>query len=197
MSIAKEKKELRKRIQQIFQTTDPSILQAKSERLYTHLFSWSYWQQAKVVATTISTAFEINSTPIIEKGWEEGKWIAVPKAEPKQHHLHFYKIRSFRETKQQFADIYEPDPSLCSPVPPERLELMIVPGLAFDQQLFRLGFGGGFYDRFLQGKHIFLCGLALDFQLVDHLPTEPHDIPLDALITEEGIRYRENDTRHV
>lgn len=187
---AKAKKNMRKKIKQTFETIDSAKLQEKSERIYRTLFAWSFWQQAQVVATTISTHHEINTIPIIEKGWEEGKVIAVPKAEPKKHLLHFYEIRSFSDIKQQFRNIYEPIPSLCRSITADEFDLMIVPGLAFDRQLFRLGFGGGFYDRYLQGKNIFFCSLALDFQLVEQLPTESHDIPLDALITEKGIYYR-------
>jgi len=77
---------------------------------------------------------------------------------------------------------------------PEELELILVPGVLFDEEGFRIGFGGGYYDRFLRGLSVPKVGVAFSFQVVRSLPREPWDVPVDILIT-ENITRRLRDGR--
>ena len=85
-------------------------------------------------------------------------------------------------------NILEPSGDI-NPADPAQLDLVLVPGVAFDRDLYRIGFGGGFYDRFLPrlGAHSLKIGIAYQFQLVSKVPRDTHDIPLDGVCTEQGL----------
>ncbi|WP_091587195.1 5-formyltetrahydrofolate cyclo-ligase [Alteribacillus bidgolensis] len=182
-----QKRDFRLHIRNQFEELPVHLINTKSNNVYDHLFRWNMWQEASRVAITMAANNEVETRPIIEKGWEQGKIMAVPKVNPKRRTLDFYEINSFNETREDFAGILEPDPSLTRLIIKTSFDLIIVPGLAFDKQKFRIGFGGGYYDRFLEGLNVTTCSLVLDFQLFDYVPSEGHDIPLTALITETGI----------
>lgn len=85
------------------------------------------------------------------------------------------------------------EPSLGSmPVDLTRIDVVLIPGVAFDRDFYRLGFGGGYYDRFLPclSPHTCLVGIGYGFQVVDELPRHPHDRRLDGLCTEHGLMFR-------
>ena len=86
--------------------------------------------------------------------------------------------------------LWEPIPARCREVQPDEIQLIIVPGMAFDRQCRRLGKGGGYYDRLLAASGAFCAGFALDTQLVAHVPTGEQDIPMDAVVFSGGIWIR-------
>jgi 5-formyltetrahydrofolate cyclo-ligase len=96
-----------------------------------------------------------------------------------------------REWNQRRYGIWTP---VGPPFAPNRVRFALIPGLAFTRDGQRLGRGKGYYDRFLTklAPDCFKCGIGYDFQLVDDLPTEPHDVPLDAVVTPSGV-YRRTD----
>ena len=80
----------------------------------------------------------------------------------------------------------EPDPAICDPVDPESLDLVLIPGCGFDLQRYRIGYGGGFYDRFLLTcPQALTVGLTFEAQVVNQLPTQPWDQPVDLVLTEQ------------
>ncbi|RSL34521.1 5-formyltetrahydrofolate cyclo-ligase [Salibacterium salarium] len=183
----KEKKDIRLHIKRQLQQLQRTQWIEKTERVHAQLFLSSIWQHATTIGITMSMPNEMNTRPIIEKGWEQGKHIAVPKVNPSSHTLHFYSLTEFAQTKVKYAGISEPDPSLTTMIPKEKFDLIIVPGIAFDKDKYRIGYGGGYYDRFLQNIGASTCALLFDFQLYERLPREKHDIPLQRLITESFI----------
>lgn len=101
-----------------------------------------------------------------------------------------YRIKNLdSDIKIGSYGIREPRKSTCSPVDIKEIDIVIVPGVAFDKNGFRLGYGGGFYDRFLKNlsPYAITIGLAFDIQLFDEIPKEEHDIQLDYIITEKRI----------
>lgn len=141
------------------------------------------WHEATTIGITIATGREVETISIIEAGWKEGKEIVVPKCSPKEKKLNFYQIVSFQEVEESFYSLKEPITTLTPFVEKEQIDLLIVPGLIFDKQGFRIGFGGGYYDRYLDGYHKNTVALAFDFQLVDEIPNEAFDIPVKKIIT--------------
>ena len=95
--------------------------------------------------------------------------------------------KSFDDLISGMYGIQEPSPEKRIKMNPEIIDLVIVPGIAFDRQGGRLGHGKGYYDRFLQFTRAFRLGLAFDCQLLKTVPTESHDVPMNAILSESGI----------
>jgi 5-formyltetrahydrofolate cyclo-ligase len=115
----------------------------------------------------------------------EGKRTAVPKVVKGSREMHFYQIDSADCLREGAMHILEPDPERCRCVDSEEDALMILPGLAFDSSGGRIGYGGGYYDRYLQ-KHPRhpLAAAAFHFQLFDIVPVEETDFPVPRLVTD-------------
>lgn len=152
------------------------------------------WKEAKTIGVTMSTRDEIDTASLIHQAWEDNKQIAVPKADPKDKTMEFRVIRSFEEVLEAFAGIREPILERTSPVEPDEIDLLIVPGLVFNEKGYRIGFGGGFYDRFLADYHGKTVSLAFDFQVMKEIPTESFDLPVQIIVTNERV-IRTDETR--
>ncbi|KAA0560709.1 5-formyltetrahydrofolate cyclo-ligase [Rossellomorea aquimaris] len=180
------KKELRNLQLQSLKLIDYTAFQQKCFRIEQLLFESPEWMQSNTVAVTISKSPEVNTWNIIKRGWEEGKTVVVPKCLPKNHELVFFELQDFQQLEQSYFDLYEPDPDKSTVVHINAIELMIVPGLAFTEKGYRLGFGGGYYDRLLSTFSGLTMSLAFVEQMVDTLPIESFDIPVGTILTEKG-----------
>lgn len=162
----------------------------KIERLLiSHVTQSKLFQNASVIGTTISQPFEWNTKPIIEKAWEENKTVVVPKTYPLTRQLQFFKIDKDSEFERGYGNIYEPIEDNSKRFDKNDIDLLIVPGIVFDTYGYRIGFGGGFYDRFLIDYKRDKVAIASKYQIIDKIPSESYDIPVDYLVTEEGF-YR-------
>ena len=126
---------------------------------------------------------EVETKGIIEEAWRNGKKVAVPKIT--DNRMDFYEITSFEQLQKGYYGILEPQG--CEMANAEDA-LMIVPGVAFDKKRHRVGYGGGFYDRYLEQhrKHVTVA-VAFEFQIVDEAPCDVFDIIPQKLITEANI----------
>lgn len=147
------------------------------------------WQEATTIGITISTNFEVDTVTIIEKGWSQNKKIVVPKCFPKQKQLQFLKINSFKDVENSFFNLREPIVANTVQVEKSDIDLLIVPGLVFDNQGYRIGFGGGYFDRFLADFNQQTVSLAYHFQMVDEIPKEDYDLPVGKIINNTNIRF--------
>lgn len=164
------KKELRQQQKVALMTEPASKREFEEKKLYELLFKKTEWQTAQTIATTLSTDFELNTMPIIAEAWEEKKRVAVPKII--NHQMIFVEIDS--KTRYQVGKLNIKEPINNSSHPIQDIDLVIVPGLAFTKKGQRLGFGAGYYDKFLQQYSGKTVSLALTTQLVDDLPIEVH-----------------------
>lgn len=139
--------------------------------------------KAESVCTYVSKGNEVDTRYIIESLWRLGKRVYVPKVYGKD--MHFHRISSFDELVCGSYGIMEPEGDAYE----DALGgIIIVPGVAFDKKLNRIGFGGGYYDRYLAGHDgFFKVALAYDFQVVDEIQAEPTDIKPDVIVTESRI----------
>jgi 5-formyltetrahydrofolate cyclo-ligase len=149
------------------------------------LFEMDVWKSAGTIGITISIYPEIDTKKIIERAWQEGKKVAVPKCIPDTKSMVFKEISSFSQLETVYFGLQEPVESTRA-VQPSDINLLIVPGLAFTKTGNRLGVGGGYYDRFLIGYKGLSISLAFQFQVRGQLPAETHDIPVKMLITPSG-----------
>lgn len=128
---------------------------------------------------------EVRTDGIIAYAWMMKKRVFVPRV--KEHTMDFYEIHDLKECEPGYMGI--PEPPLCAApysFKEGRDALMILPGLAFDKKGGRLGYGGGFYDRFLE-SHPFLTkmGIGFEFQCIEEVPVNTQDINMDVIVTEE------------
>lgn len=155
--------------------------------LYQHLYKSNGWKESNCIGITISRGFEWDTKPIIEEAWNQGKEIAVPKCSPKEKKLEFYRFKDYNELETVYYNLLEPKPIETNRVSMKQIDLLLVPGIVFNKQGYRIGFGGGYYDRLLTTYNGLTVSLLSRMQLLEELPLEPHDIPVKQLITESGI----------
>ncbi|HLR08025.1 MAG TPA: 5-formyltetrahydrofolate cyclo-ligase [Bacillota bacterium] len=152
-----------------------------------HLFHTRIWERAKTIGITIAKEIEWDTAPIIEKGWQDRKTIAVPKCVPEKRRLDFYRLRTYDQLEISYYNLLEPKPDRSKYIEKDSIDLLIVPGVLFDKRGYRIGFGGGYYDRFLIDFPNQTVSLTSSKLLVDTLPAESFDIPVDHIITENGL----------
>lgn len=148
------------------------------------------WKDAEVVALFVSLPEEISTQNLLESALREGKKLYLPRINSLEKGLmDFCSCSSLRELERGKFGLLEPQGQANAIFQPD---LLIVPGLAFDRSGARLGYGGGYYDRYL-GKRPQLrercLGLAHTFQILDHLYSEKHDCKMAFLCTEEGLTW--------
>lgn len=159
----------------------------KSRAAAEYLLASDWYRRASAVFLYLSYQSEADTGRILEQAWRQGKPVAAPRVEGEK--LVFYRICSEEDTKEGYRGIREPV-SGCSPLIPGREDLILVPGAAFDLRGYRMGYGGGFYDRFLAKTRsgCVRIGFAFEEQVWSKIPTEAHDCRLDGIVTEDGIR---------
>ena len=146
------------------------------------LFHSDYWQNAKTVAVTLSLPWEVDTQAIITRAWYDNKSVVVPKI--LNHNMHFVPLTM--DTKLKKGQLAISEPEQADAVAINTIDLVIVPGLAFDQRGARLGQGAGYYDRFLSQYTGHTIAIATSELFVDHVPTEPHDQFVQYVITKEN-----------
>jgi 5-formyltetrahydrofolate cyclo-ligase len=159
----------------------PDVRAEKSARICRAITALPQWRDAQTVALFAPQPRE----PDIDQLWSHarGKVVAYPRME--WENLALYAVDTLYDLQPARWDIREPLPA--NPVSPASVHLVLVPGVAFTRTGARCGRGGGFYDRLLAllPATAYRIGICYSFQLVDELPIEPHDLPVDLVITEE------------
>ncbi|WP_339060974.1 5-formyltetrahydrofolate cyclo-ligase [Tepidibacillus marianensis] len=159
-----------------------------SEVIIERLLHHPIYQKSNIVMAYLAFRHEVDLTPLIEQAWIEGKQILIPKTDRKSKQMEPYRMESWDEVKEGNYGILEPVQCDKSPFSLHQIELVLVPGLAFDEEGYRLGYGGGFYDRFFDRfTNLPHCiGIAYDFQYITYIPRDKHDYPMKEICTEKG-----------
>lgn len=181
-----DKLQLREEIRRQIKGLDLPYISESSRAITALLISLPEFSSADRVLTYLSVNHEVDTRALIAHCLSIGKPVAIPRTEPGRK-MSFAQITSLSENMELSPyGIPEPIKSLPS-VFPQSGDIIIVPGLCFDNQGFRLGHGGGYYDRFLSQCPAATVGLCRCRLLQQTLPLEPHDIPVNILITEKKI----------
>ena len=157
------------------------------QRMLKFLLCWEVFIQAKTIHIFISKTDEPDTTLIIESAWESGKTVAVPCVLPDTFELFHSQLNSFEDLCSGSLGVLEPSTEVRVELTPESFDLVIIPGVAFDRHGGRLGYGKGYYDRFLEETSAFRLAIAFDFQVIKNVPTEKHDMMMNGILTETGI----------
>ncbi len=153
----------------------------KSGIIKDKLFKEEEFKKAKVVMFYVSLKDEVNTISMIDETIRTGKRVCVPVILKEDKRLIAGEIKDrVKDLESQHFGIYQPKEGRVKEVPLEDIDLVVVPGIAFDKTNMRLGRGHGYYDRFLCGlpNKTKTIGLAFDFQVVENLPKDSHDIPV-------------------
>ncbi len=174
-----DKKELRRQIrEQKRMMTEQQIVSA-SEKLGELFAQCSAYQQAKTIYGYLPYNQEVRTVPMLERAMAEGKRVAVPKCYGDE--MRFIYLDDLSAVEKGYAGI--PEPVADGPVADDPTALVLMPGLAFTENGDRMGYGGGFYDKFLaQEPGHPTVALCYGFQMVRQLPTDDYDIPVDTVL---------------
>ena len=160
-----------------------------SEIITNSLKNLDAYKNAKRIMTFVSMGTEVDTHPLIEQALEDGKSIVIPITVDKTRELLLSDLFSLSELEVADHNIEIPKDGFLRLVQPGTIDLVLVPGLAFAKNGHRVGYGGGYYDRFLAklDKSVPKIAIGFDLQIVDQVPTNDFDIPVDSLITEKRI----------
>lgn len=179
----KNKQEVRKHVKGLLSNLSETLYEGYSDKIASRLFEDEDWFNAEVIGITVSRQPEVDTYPIIRKAWQQGKKVVVPKCNTKEKALTFRTLKDFSQLETVFYGLCEPIEDLTTQVEANQIDLMIVPGLAYTREGYRLGFGGGYYDRFLKNYTGKTISLAFSEQIISQFPIEEHDIPVSKIIT--------------
>lgn len=175
------RKELRQRVRSLTEPYKSDADAAITNRL---LGTWEY-QQAEVIFCYVGTADEIDTTPILSTVLKSGKTLVVPKCMEKGR-MEAFRIGSLDELEEGAYGIMEPK-CTCQRLAGHEISLAVIPCLSCTRGGIRLGYGGGYYDRYLETTSCRRIALCRHQILSDVLPKEPHDLAMDLVITENEV----------
>ena len=174
-----DKKELRKAIRQKKKAMTPEEIEERSRKLGQLFRASQAYQDARSIYFYLPYNQEVRTVPMILAALEDGKKVAVPKVYGDE--MKFISISSLDGIAEGYMGI--PEPVADGPVAHDEKALILMPGLAFDGEGHRIGYGGGFYDKFLsrEPEHPTVA-LCYEFQMLPHVETESFDIPVDLVL---------------
>ena len=174
-----DKKELRRQIRELKRAMTNEQIDAASARLGELFLNCPQYKQAKTIYGYLPYNQEVRTVPMLEQAMKEGKRVAVPKCYGDE--MRFIYMDDLSKVEKGYANI--PEPIADDPVADDPTALVLMPGMAFTKNGDRMGYGGGFYDKFLAAEpdHPTLA-LCYEFQMLPHLETEAHDIPVDYVL---------------
>ncbi len=185
-----EKNVIRKRMKQLRADMTRTERFEKSMRIFEQLITVPEFKRADRIYTYVSMDNEIDTIMLIDYSLSLEKRVFVPRVSGRD--MEFYEISDISELSPGYMGIYEPDINGKEP-DYSRTGFMCMPGLAFDKSYNRIGYGGGFYDRYLSVENkLYKAALAYEAQLLESIPTQDGDVRPDMIVTEESI-YRKLD----
>lgn len=190
------KRELRKSMLSLRGSLSSQHRKEWSSRIIDHFLAWETYSQSKVIAMYLPFGDEADISPLVEHAHLAGKTVVIPKVYKVVKRMEFYQFTGWGNLMAGPYGIREPDPLRAPLVMSRDLELIITPGVAFDRRGGRLGYGGGYYDRYFarmeseserDGALPPRVGVGFDMQIVERVPTDQFDFLLTHLVTENGI----------
>ena len=184
------KRELRKQIFQRRDRLSAEEIREYSRQIARRLYGLPEYRESRVIMFFLSFRSEVDTRSMVEESLARGKEVLVPKALPDSREMIASRLLDCREDLAPGAyGIPEPKESALRVVDPLQIDLLIVPGVAFSEDGRRLGYGGGYYDRFFGRLRpgVPLLALAFELQIVPEVPVQPWDRPVDLIVTEKRV----------
>jgi 5-formyltetrahydrofolate cyclo-ligase len=197
-SIPDQKRSIRRSIRAVRRKLSVAERLVRSRRIWERVTALACYQHARVMLGYMAFDDEVLTDGLMQQAMASGKQIVLPMVLSDRQDMALYVIKDLeRDVAAGFRGIFEPQLPCTRAVAPETLDLALVPGVAFDLRGGRLGFGAGFYDRLLSRlpRDVPTVGLAFDFQVIPRLPLQPHDMLLNAIVTESRVIWRASCTQ--
>lgn len=179
------KRKLRKELRQKHAELDNTYIMESDRGIFENLKKLPEFLSAKVIFTYFSIENEADTHEIIKLALEMGKTVTVPVCHG-EGIMDAVIIKSLADLKPGAYNIPEPSKD-AERVSPEIIEFAVIPALSFDMKGYRVGQGGGYYDRFLLNRNFFAAGIIRSVFFTDELPIESHDVPITCIVTEKEI----------
>ena len=188
-----DKAAIRKFIREQKAALDAQLIADYSAAVAERIAALPAYRNAPVLYAYLAYNQELRTDALIRRAWANGKRVAVPKVLAPGE-MEFYTIESLDDVAPGYCGIPEP-PGPPAPPADDGEILMLMPGLAYDRAHHRIGYGGGFYDRYIarrqaQGARILTVAPAYTFQILDAIPAEAHDLPADVIVTADELLRR-------
>jgi 5-formyltetrahydrofolate cyclo-ligase len=194
MEEIKEKKhEIRSRVEQQLNVWPEKELLERTRQIEDRLFEFANFLEAKIVLLYLNGKLDVASRSIIQKSYDLNKIVVLPVLSPESLKLTLLKVDNLdADLIPDGSGKIVPDPDRCKRVPIDRIDIALIPGVAFDEKGGRIGVGDGFYDRLIPKLPATTrkVALAFDDQVLAHVPMESHDKHVDIIITEKRIIYK-------
>ena len=182
------KEKLRKKIMDIRKSLPDSDVLEKSKQIKKRLYKMKEFRQASTILFYVSYNNEVYTHDMIKESLSNGKIVVVPITDAEKHCLILSKLNSWEDLECSTYSILEPKKNCIDEVSLDKIDLILVPGVVFDESGNRIGHGVGYYDKLLKNsKNASHIGLAFEVQIVDNIPAEEHDVKVDKIVTEGGI----------
>ena len=174
-----DKQSLRRQIRQLKREMTQQQIETASQKLGDLFAASELYQKAQTIYGYLPYNQEVRTVPMLQRALDDGKRVAVPKCYGDE--MRFIYLDDLSKVESGYCGI--PEPIADEPVADDPTALVLMPGLAFTKEGQRMGYGGGFYDKFLASEpgHPTLA-LCYDFQMVEYIPTEDYDIPVDTVL---------------
>ncbi len=191
--ISAAKIQIREDIANTVSALSKNEINERTTAIQDRLFEFANFLESKIALLYVSQNLEVPTNRIIKKSYAYNKIVVLPAFDPDSYKMTLMKVDS---TEQELIPgprgILEPDASKCKAVPMDRIDIAIIPGLAFDEKGGRIGSGTGYYDRLIPRLAITTRKVALTFeeQIVPQIPMESHDKYVDIIITDKRIIYK-------
>lgn len=160
----------------------------KDEEIFKRLTALPEYQEAGLVLTYVSTPIEVSTFRLITAALAAGKRVAAPRCAEGRIAMDFYEIRSMDDLEKAAFSVLEPKLDRCEKIRDFSGSVCIIPGLAFDPEGYRLGYGKGYYDRFLNGYDGYHIGICYNGCMKNRLPHGRYDVSVDVLVTEKFVK---------
>ena len=183
------KERLRKRVLAVRTGLDRGQVEVSGQAILKRVLGLEAYRRAKLVHTYVSSKEnEVDTRTLLCTCLAQSKRVAVPVVMPGTRTLAHALISGLDQLVGGPWGLAQPDPAEAVWLPTEaQIDLVVVPGLAFDRRGQRIGWGGGYYDRFLAQVQTVKIGLCYDELVLDCIPSEPHDVPVDIVVAETAI----------
>ena len=176
---------LRNRMRAVREALPDSACVARSSEITKRLFSLAEVERASTVLAFASIRNEVRMQPSIQAAWAAGKRVALPRVVGDE--LRLYLVDSETVLVEGAFSVPEP-PEAAAQVEPDEVDFALVPALAVDPRGYRIGYGGGYYDKLIPRlQDACTCAVAYDFQLISEVPTLPFDVAVDLVVTDERV----------